>query len=690
MAATHDEPNKGTDDNNSKKTNNKKKTTKARKTKKQVKTTSHDWRPSELKTEMIDWMLCYTEDKIDKDGKNETKYPFRDQTDYLMIRIPVVIPTPYYQLDKSLMPKKLQDKYDECKKNTDKQTFNNDILDAVGEVFERQNADYYNRSVKPFLQVKIVWPTDETRPSDFKEDIFTNIKADNEDGNKTKGGKREKKEKGISYFELDNYVKDELEQFDHMPYNYEPKAGFYVSETNLKQIVKAYVGHAVERINEEDVKTWLHIQKLRIYAPLINAVPIKVKKYSNKVNIESRYQIIFETNTNRTITTETNTIEGIIGELHDKALLASQPREAEIALAQIVNCREQKGKVELTNEVEQAGFYLSEDNKIECYGVEFKKPDIPAIKECCKFINEYIGKFEKKDENGKIIKDRRVIPVHVLKWSICSPFNWVMKQYHKWLHWQHFGGWYSTAKNTMGIWGLSLWRLQDKQGHVISFDSANTEYRLGQAVSQSTFPILINEAEMLADREYKKLVAHIKNGVDEKNFRGAMRNKRYQLTPSMSAVMFTGNGQPPTDLGYRSKVPSVIFTHEDFIDRNSKEAIEFNNWSNSKLYLMGTLGDFTANCIMGKPEIIKNKGWNGIAIEVLSEFYASAGLDIPEWINLTLDTNEAIQTHDEVVELLRGYFLTKINDTCNRYRPPAMKTDDGHELGEMIDPNPNH
>ncbi len=129
---------------------------------------------------------------------------------------------------------------------------------------------------------------------------------------------------------------------------------------------------------------------------------------------------------------------------------------------------------------------------------------------------------------------------------------------------------------------------------------------------------------------------------------------------------------PPRDGGYRSKVRPIIFTIDDMHDRDSQEAKDFRDWLNSKIHLLGTLGDFTANYIMSKPEILKEKEWTDIGIEVLSEFYAKAGLDIPKWISLMIEYNESVQTQDEVVLQLRGYFVNLINDTCNRYRPPTV------------------
>ncbi|MGA8914892.1 MAG: hypothetical protein WB474_02770, partial [Nitrososphaeraceae archaeon] len=101
------------------------------------------------------------------------------------------------------------------------------------------------------------------------------------------------------------------------------------------------------------------------------------------------------------------------------------------------------------------------------------------MRDTCDFINELVEKYERKDEKGEVIKDRKVFPVTILKWSINAPFNWILKGYGKWLPWLHLGGWHSTAKNTLGIIALAGWRVHNKTGHIIGFASANREAALG-------------------------------------------------------------------------------------------------------------------------------------------------------------------------------------------------------------------
>lgn len=328
------------------------------------------------------------------------------------------------------------------------------------------------------------------------------------------------------------------------------------------------------------------------------------------------------------------------------------------------------------------------ENQIECFGLTFKNPTDDEIKECCDFINELVAKYERKDETGKVIHDRKVFPVTILKWSVVAPFDWILKEYNKWLPWLHLGGWHSTAKNTLGRLALAIWRIHDKSGHIISFNSANTEPRLGQVISQTTLPININEVHKLNDPRYEGLVNMIKNAVDDKNARGRFNKKRFDFIPSLSAVILTGNGLPPSDGGYRTKCRPITFTVEDMYERESEEAKTFRDWLNSNIKLLGTLGDFAQNYIMNKPETLKDKEWNDIGIEVLSEFYARAGIDIPDWINLMVEYSESVQTQDEIVLQLRGYFLNLINHTSNTYRPPRSITEDRRDVNDpFINPN---
>lgn len=493
-----------------------------------------------------------------------------------------------------------------------------------------------------------------------------------QDNSKEDSNKADKPSNQKAYWELDEHILKELDQTVYYISNQEP-AKFYVVNEETKQIMNGYVGKETE-YDEEGEPIGFH-DKLRYSTPLLDAIPLSGIKYNNGLSTDKKYKLKFQTNTGEVFTTIPNTTEDMMLELRGRNLVAKKA-VAEDALRGIVNSMELKKLIEVTNNIEEPGFYPDPDNenKITCYGLTFKDPTIEEIKECADLINEIVQKYERKDQTGKVISDRKVFAVTILKWSITAPFDWVMKtKYNKWLPWLHLGGWHQTGKNSLSKFGLGIWRLHNKS--VFGFGAANTEYRLGQVLSQSTMPININEVNKLADFKYSNLVEIIKNTVDEKNVRGKQQKKTYILIPSLSAAILTGNGMPPKDGGYRTKCRPIVFTYIDEFDRESKEAKDFRDWLNDKIHLLGTLGDFTANYIMNNPELLKNKEWDGIGKEVLEAFYDKAGLDAPTWIDLMVEYNESVQTEDEAIQMLRGYFINLINDTCNKYRPPKVTSE---------------
>ena len=195
-----------------------------------------------------------------------------------------------------------------------------------------------------------------------------------------------------SYWQLDERIKAELDTFDFYVSNIEP-AKFYIPNDELNQIVRGYVGTGSD-IDEEGKPTGDPHQKLRFSIPLIDAIPISGIKYNNGLNTDKKYKITFKTNTGETFTAQPNTVEDIISELRGRNLIARRVM-AEDALRGIINSMERNGDIEVTNEVEQPGFYLV-DNKIECFGLELQKPTDADIIGCCDFMNELVQRVREE------------------------------------------------------------------------------------------------------------------------------------------------------------------------------------------------------------------------------------------------------------------------------------------------------
>jgi hypothetical protein len=114
-------------------------------------------------------------------------------------------------------------------------------------------------------------------------------------------------------------------------------------------------------------------------------------------------------------------------------------------------------------------------------------------------------------------KNKEVLPT-IIKWAMAAPFDYAMKSHYNWIEWLHLFGFTTAGKTTMGRIALAIWRLSDGK-HDISFQSINTSPRLGQVISQSTFPVLINEVGALNDDKFIDIVEMIKNATESKNAR---------------------------------------------------------------------------------------------------------------------------------------------------------------------------
>ena len=229
-------------------------------------------------------------------------------------------------------------------------------------------------------------------------------------------------------------------------------------------------------------------------------------------------------------------------------------------------------------------------------------------------MNELVAKYVKKNKDGEISNDRRILPATIIKWSISAPFDYVMKSEKKWIPWPHLNGWPSTAKSTLGEYCLAVWGKHEDPKHNLSFKSINTEARFGQVISQSTLPVVINEVGDLSKENYSHMVEMIKSAIENQTARSTFNRKgRFIGVPALSAVILTGNPAPPKDGGYRRKTLPIIFTSEDKYDRE-KEGEEFRKWITPRLDRLATLGDFAVKYIMDKPDILKEKSWNEIGI----------------------------------------------------------------------------
>ena len=106
----------------------------------------------------------------------------------------------------------------------------------------------------------------------------------------------------------------------------------------------------------------------------------------------------------------------------------------------------------------------------------------------------------------------------ILKWSMLSPFNYVLKQSNReWMPWIYTYGFPRTGKTTLGDLSCAIWGHYQDDNYKIPFTNVDTVAKLGEALSKSTYPLVINEAGFLLDESRninRNLIEMIKTAIE--------------------------------------------------------------------------------------------------------------------------------------------------------------------------------
>jgi len=259
-----------------------------------------------------------------------------------------------------------------------------------------------------------------------------------------------------------------------------------------------------------------------------------------------------------------------------------------------------------------------------------------------------------------------------IKWGILAPFSFVFKQLcdggnERWIPWLYLDGYTETSKTTDGILVLAIYR---KQKNKLSLASANNVARLGAAISRETFPKLIDETK-LDPKMQSDLIEAIKHAVQGQTARTKLSIASESIDiPALCSCIFTSNHQLPSDPALRRRFLNFHYPKDD--KPTEDEIREFQLFLKSGRDSLGTLGDFAINLILSNQDLITNdrNDWQMIGQTILEELYKAVNLSRPDWIDMIAIGNQIEDVEVEEEQIIRGFFMKKINDTYSKnYRP---------------------
>ena len=149
-------------------------------------------------------------------------------------------------------------------------------------------------------------------------------------------------------------------------------------------------------------------------------------------------------------------------------------------------------------------------------------------------------------------------------------------------------------------------------------------------------------------------------------------------------MFLTSNSKPPDDSGYRSRNILIQHTKDDVHERGQKEAVEFEKWLDSKLNILGVLGDFIARYAIVKPAkpeesiLFHQTSLTKIWLKrLLTEFYKSVGKDKPEWLDRVFEQRSIVEENTEWAYFeVRGFLMDHITEAYSRHIRTLYKEQD--------------
>ena len=404
---------------------------------------------------------------------------------------------------------------------------------------------------------------------------------------------------------------------------------------------------------------------------IIDAIPTnKVIINDNPLDGNKTYQITFTHKASKKpFTLGPGTVKFIVEDLQNRGRYVS--KDADEALAAILTKYEDNELAEINNKIPYPGYYYVDGKIIGCNITQRLDFDLHNNQEHKKEALDCIDVLEGLQSRNK---KKSAFPT-LLKWALLTPFSFIIKTESKGienaLQGVHLYDKSDTGKSTLSIYAvLAIWRKHDekrsKDNH-LGPGSVDSPYRFGQAISKSTYPVLVDEVGALGEDRFYFLVEMIKYALLHRVVRSGKfsENKRHSDILSLSSVIFTSNPPPPRDPAYRRRFIVIQYIDSDKITEEEKK--EFKHWliEEDRIEKLGVLGDFAVKYIIEHPDLVlgfKDSLWHKPGETILKEFYKAAGKEPPSWLELVAEQSAVQESNEEKHFELVGFLRHTIQE----------------------------
>jgi len=403
---------------------------------------------------------------------------------------------------------------------------------------------------------------------------------------------------------------------------------------------------------------------------VINGAPTRITVYYSPIKGEPpKYSMVWESKIlHKPLVIDPPIEHGNIHEYLKRYGLIIRERLAEDLIAAIIAGAIEKGFAEVKYEIGKPGFFYI-DGKLIAVKVDTELPSPEELRKALEFfllIAKYYGNIIDKFS-------------FTIRWGLIAPYSYAYKQMGKMVRGLYAYGQSGAGKTTQGKIFLSMWGLGefiDSDLYVMGATRIDTTARLGEMVSKSTFPIVVNEPADIFQRP--ELTEMIKNVIESLIARTRIEHGIPKDIPALSNIYFTSNRFLPRDDAILRRFYVVEYTPRDLIQPEKVQEFEKEIIPRMKSLELAPIGRYIANRVL-------ERGLNmedpiKYITEIFIDAFGYAGLKAPEWLSLDYKEFETTLTEltIDTVEVLRNFFITRINEEFNRYiGKVTVETQDG-------------
>jgi 3-dehydroquinate dehydratase len=288
------------------------------------------------------------------------------------------------------------------------------------------------------------------------------------------------------------------------------------------------------------------------------------------------------------------------------------------------------------------GFVLS-DNELIAIDFEARKIEdvIEDLGEALRLLNQFV---ELSSFNPQRVRQLAVI----IKWFIVAPFNYVFKQFGRWIPHLYVYGMSDTGKTKTCEFLQSMWH--DSQS--LSMGMIDTPYRLGLQLSRTTLPQIVNEMDFEALGN--EMLELWKNAVD-----GITVRSRYTKTiKSYGILCYTSNSGIPTNRAIRKRLVIINFDPSDSEKLLRKESVVKFEEIYMQRKKLRAIGEAVYRWMRKNYPKIKEQSWIDIAEEILKVLSEVTGIELP-WIGYRIEEEE--MSKEVKSEEIRAYIVSQLS-----------------------------